>query len=130
MVSFQQSRFKTILAHAKCQFARQTRQCPIRIPTGTKNRQQSNIQSSLESRQLQVAYDKAYSAVQELRNGAFDSTRQVIKKTCSVFAEGLLAPDLLFNSLTVLTNAAYNLTSARMNVWLAHQKILINNQIK
>lgn len=94
-----------------------------------KNRQQSNIQSSLESRQLQVAYDKAYSQFKSYET-VLSIQQDSYQKNQQLFAEGLLSPDQLFNSLTVLTNAAYNLTSARMNVWLAHQKILINNQIK
>jgi outer membrane protein TolC len=94
-----------------------------------KNTEQQKIKAELETRQLDVDYDKAVSQAAS-NNEIFLLRKETYEKNMTLYNGGLIGLEQTLNSFNAMMNSNYNLVSAQVAVAAAKAKIDINNSIK
>lgn len=94
-----------------------------------KNTEQQKIKASLETKQLQVDYEKALSQAKANRE-IYLLRKETYEKNVNLYREGLISLEQTLNSFNAMVSSNYNLISSGVTVRSAKTKIDINNHIQ
>jgi outer membrane protein TolC len=91
--------------------------------------EQEKIKTGVQTKQLSVAYDKAFSQLAANRQ-VYVLRKDTYEKNLNLYREGLQSFEFTLTSFNSMVNAWYNVIAAKALLMLAKTNIDINNRVK